>query len=100
MFAKIDENVIVTKGVNNPRKIYMKEKVIGQGSFGTLYQVKHMPLQRYSAMKVIRKTIKDLQHEESLMNEINILRKLDHPNIVKITDFYDLKYENNIVSEY
>ena len=34
------------------------------------------------------------------MNEINILRKLDHPNILKITDFYNLKNEYNIISEY
>ena len=53
MFAKIDENVIVTKGVNNPRKIYMKEKVIGQGSFGTVYLVKHIQLQRYFAIIIV-----------------------------------------------
>ena len=38
-------------------------------------------------MKVIRKKMKDISDEEKLMNEINILRRLDHPNIVKITDF-------------
>ena len=31
---------------------------------------------------------------------INILRKLDHPNILKITDFYNLKNEYNIITEY
>ena len=100
MFVKIDENVIITKGVKNPREIYMREKTLGKGSYGTVFLVKHMQLQRYFAMKVIRKKVKDLQHEETLMNEINILRKLDHPNIVKITDFYNLKYEYNIVTEY
>ena len=34
------------------------------------------------------------------MNEVDILRKLDHPNIVKITDFYSLKTEYNIITEY
>ena len=95
----IDENVIVTKGVKNPREIYIREKALGQGSFGTVYLVKHIQLQRYYAMKVIRKKIKDISDEESLMSEINILRRLDHPNIVKITDFYNLKYEYNIVTE-
>ena len=96
----IDENVIVSKGVKNPREIYIREKALGQGSFGTVYLVKHIQLQRYYAMKVIRKKIKDISDEESLMSEINILRRLDHPNIVKITDFYNLKYEYNIVTEY
>ena len=33
-------------------------------------------------------------------NEINILKRLDHPNILKITDFYNLKNEYNIITEY
>jgi len=34
------------------------------------------------------------------MNEINILRKMDHPNIVKINDFYTTKTEYILVTEY
>ena len=100
MNVLIDENVIVTKGVKNPREIYLREKALGQGSFGIVYLVKHLQLQRYFAMKVIKKKKKDLEDEESLMNEINILKRLDHPNILKITDFYNLKYEYNIITEY
>ena len=52
-------------------------------------------------MKVIKKTSKNKdEEEEELMNEIDILRKLDHPNILKITDFYSLKNEYNIITEY
>ena len=100
MIVSIDPNIIVTKGVTNPREIYLREKALGQGSFGTVYLVKHLQLQRYFAMKVIKKKSKSPTEEESLMNEINILRKLDHPNILKITDFYNLKNEHNIITEY
>jgi calcium-dependent protein kinase len=100
MIVSIDENVIVTKGEVNPREIYFREKTLGQGSFGTVYLVKHIQLQRYFAMKVIKKKAKNHSEEESLMNEINILRKLDHPHILKITDFYNLKNEYNIITEY
>ena len=52
-------------------------------------------------MKVIKKSpSKAKEEEENLMNEVDILRKLDHPNIVKITDFYSLKTEYNIITEY
>ena len=52
-------------------------------------------------MKVIKKSqTKGKEEEENLMNEVDILRKLDHPNIVKITDFYSLKTEYNIITEY
>ena len=100
MIVAIDPNIIVTKGITNPREIYLREKALGQGSFGTVYLVKHLQLQRYYAMKVIKKKSKSPTEEENLMNEINILRKLDHPNILKITDFYNLKNEYNIITEY
>ena len=98
--VSIDENVIVSKGIKNPREVYLREKALGQGSFGTVYLVKHLQLHRYFAMKVIKKQKKNKNEEENLMNEINILRKLDHPNILKITDFYNLKTEYNIITEY
>ena len=79
MVVAIDPNVIVSKGIKNPREIYLREKALGQGSFGTVYLVKHLQLQRYYAMKVIKKKTKTNAEEENLMNEINILRKLDHP---------------------
>ncbi len=34
------------------------------------------------------------------MNEVDIWRKLDHPNIVKIIDFYSLNTEYNIINEW
>ena len=95
MVVSIDPNVIVTKGIKNPREIYLREKALGQGSFGTVYLVKHLQLQRYYAMKVIKKKTKTAAEEESLMNEINILRKLDHPNILKITDLQNIVKKEN-----
>ena len=100
MVVAIDPNIIVTKGVKNPREVYLRQKALGQGSFGTVYLVKHIQLHRYFAMKVIKKQKRNKDEEENLMNEINILRKLDHPNILKITDFYNLKNEYNIITEY
>ena len=100
MVVAIDPNIIVTKGVKNPREVYLRQKALGQGSFGTVYLVKHLQLHRYFAMKVIKKQKRNKDEEENLMNEINILRKLDHPNILKITDFYNLKNEYDIITEY
>ena len=64
MIVAIDPNIIVTKGITNPREIYLREKALGQGSFGTVYLVKHLQLQRYYAMKVIKKKTKSPQEEE------------------------------------
>ena len=96
----IDTNLLVTKGTNNTKNNYKRTKVLGQGSFGTVYLVKHKQLNTYFAMKVIKKTNKSEKEEEVLMNEINILRKMDHPNIVKINDFYTTNTEYILVTEY
>ena len=95
----IDTNLLVTRGTNNIKNNYKKTKVLGQGSFGTVYLVKHKLLNNFFAMKVIKKTNKS-EKDEVLMNEINILRKLDHPNIVKIHDFYTTPSEYILVTEY
>ena len=97
--VSIDTNLLVTRGTNNIKNNYKKTKVLGQGSFGTVYLVKHKLLNNLFAMKVIKKTNKS-EKDEVLMNEINILRKLDHPNIVKINDFYTTPTEYILVTEY
>lgn len=100
LLVAIDNQFLVSKGIQNPRDVYTREKTLGQGSFGTVYLVKHNQLHRYFAMKVIKKVSKKKEEEENLMNEINILKSLDHANILKICDFYSLKNEYDIITEY
>jgi calcium-dependent protein kinase len=39
------------------------------------------------------------EDDKEITNEINILRILDHPNILKIFEFYSSKESNSIVIE-
>jgi calcium-dependent protein kinase len=95
----IDTNLLVSRGTNNIKNNYKRTKILGQGSFGTVYLVKHKLLNNLFAMKVIKKSNKN-EKDDVLMNEINILRKMDHPNIVKIHDFYTTASEYILVTEY
>jgi calcium-dependent protein kinase len=95
----LDTNLLVTRSTNDLKENYKKAKILGQGSFGTVYLVKHKLINGYFAMKVIKKNKND-KDDENIMNEINILRKMDHPNIVKINDFYTTKTEYVLVTEY
>ena len=79
---------------------YKKIKLLGQGSFGKVYLVKHKILKTNFAMKIIPKKINGINKEANLNNEINILRKLDHPNILKINDFYSTKNEYIMITEF
>ena len=51
-------------------------------------------------MKIIRKEDVSKEFVESLLNEIEILKKLDHPNIVKIYEFYQDKLNFYLITEY
>ena len=39
-------------------------------------------------MKIIRKDDVSKEYAQVLVNEIDILKQLDHPNIVKLFEFY------------
>ena len=51
-------------------------------------------------MKIIQKRTKKQAEERQIMNEIKILKSLDHPNIVKILDFYSTSSQYYIVTDY
>ena len=89
---RFDSNMLIQNINQDPLKIYHKEKLLGKGTFGEVYLVKHYITGIIRAMKVIDKKNIELEGEElsdeEILNEINILKKIDHPNIMKIFEFY------------
>lgn len=51
-------------------------------------------------MKIIRKEEMSKEYVESLLNEIDILKQLDHPNIVRIYEFYQDKLNFYLITEF
>jgi calcium-dependent protein kinase len=60
---------------------------IGKGEFGEVRKAIHRKTKITRAVKVIYKQ-HDPKEEEKLINEVNILRSLDHPNIMEVLEFY------------
>ena len=69
-------------------------KELGIGSFGTVYLVSHKKTKAKYALKAIDKTSKENLEEKDIFNrEVEIMYKLNHPNIVKLYGhFEDEKY--------
>lgn len=60
-------------------------KVVGQGAFGKVYQVRRTGTSEIYAMKVMRKDkIMQRNHAEYVKSERDILTKLDNPFVVRI----------------
>jgi hypothetical protein len=66
---------------------FLEEELSGEGGMGRVFQARHEPSGRVSALKVIHSHLADLpQYRARFAREGEILRSLHHPNIVPIVD--------------
>lgn len=92
--------VIVNKSmflIENKRKITEAYDVLspplGSGAYGEVRKAKFKTNGELRAVKIITKASQTKEEQDRLINEVDILRGLDHPNIIRIFEFYqDEKY--------
>ena len=75
-------------------KVYEVLGDLGTGSYGSVKKVRHKQLKEIRAMKII------LKKSENAKNEIEIMRKINHPHIVNIFDIYEDTKKYYIMMEY
>ena len=74
-------------------------KILGLGKMATVYSASsHENPEEKVAIKVVNK-VKINQKVSEVEKEIEVLKKLDHPNIVKYVEFYENEYNIYIVME-
>ena len=74
---------------------------LGKGSFGSVYKVQDIFTEKIYAMKVIQKYYVTYQDgDQSFLKEIEILMKLEHPNIIKIFEYYVDEINYYLIIEY
>jgi calcium-dependent protein kinase len=96
----LTNEVIVSQSKADPSADYKKLNFLGEGSFASVYRVQNRITDSIRAMKIINKNSGvTAQDDQEIFNEINILRTLDHPNILKIFEFYSNKDSYSIVTE-
>ena len=100
MNLSVKQDILVIEEKGNPSKKYKPTKVLGSGSFGCVYEAKNTTFGNKVAMKVIKKDKENELDEQEIRNEINILKQLSHPNIVKIYEFYISENHYYIITEF
>ena len=86
----------------NPIEInYEVLETIGKGGFGEVKKVKHKELDVIRALKIIKKQrYKSMSELKMIKNEIAIMKLVDHPNIVKLFEFFEDDESFYIITEY
>ena len=100
MNIQVNQENLIIQEKGNPSKKYKPTKILGSGSFGSVYEAKNTIFQNTVAMKVIKKDPSNDLDEQEIRNEIDILKKLSHPNIVKIYEFYISNSHYYIITEF
>ena len=97
---KISNQTLIDEQTGDPKLKYKIIKTLGDGSFGVVFCAINIQTGMKIAMKQIEKLKENVIDDLEIKNEINILKKLDHPNIVKIYEFYNTKKNYFLITEY
>ena len=98
MSIPVPQELLVVETKGNPSDKYVKGKRIGSGTFGVVFEAKNIIFNNLVAMKVIPKQV-DMDNLY-IKNEIDILKKLSHPNIVRIFEFYESTNNFYLINEF
>ncbi|CAK9800614.1 Calcium/calmodulin-dependent protein kinase type 1 [Anthophora quadrimaculata] len=104
LFGKKDSNKKIKKDGKNDKSPsvedkYILKELLGTGAFSEvrLAESKEKPGQVYAVKIIDKKALKG--KEDSLENEIRVLRRLTHPNIVQLLETFEDKHKVYLVME-
>ncbi|OMJ81538.1 hypothetical protein SteCoe_17944 [Stentor coeruleus] len=85
----------------NITRDYELGPVLGQGAYGYVRTAVHKLTGQERAIKTVKKEklTRDMQLHSKFFTEIDILRKIDHPNILRLFEFYEDSKGYHLVTE-
>ena len=102
---KVNAKNFIVQRTKNISDVYEKVQFLGQGAFGSVYKV----VRKNSGTREIIRALKEISKEsmnvneenkEEIKNEIEVLKNIDHPNIMKIFEFFEDEKNLYLVNEF
>ena len=85
--VKIGKDTFVGVGTRALKDVFESTKPLGKGGYGKVFQVRNKITGKLYACKKLSKLV--VKNLEKFRREIDILIKMDHPNIIKLYDVYE-----------
>ena len=104
-FDSHSENIkiknLITKVDSQVEENYKILNKLGKGSFGSVFKVYHIHTGLIRAMKIIKKENLAYQDgDQKFLNEIKVLIDCEHPNIIKIYEYFSDDTNYYLITEY
>ena len=105
MDLKVSTKNLIIQRTKNVFDIYDKICFLGKGAFGSVYKVSR----KNSGTRLIIRALKEIskesmnvkpENEEEIRNEIEVLKNIDHPNIMKIFEFFEDEKNIYLINEF
>lgn len=75
--------------------------MLGEGAYGTVYLVENMKTkEKYAAKAFKKKRMVKNDRKNLLKNEISVMRRLDHENILKVYEVHETTDTIFVIIEY
>ncbi|KAG7472503.1 hypothetical protein MATL_G00109470 [Megalops atlanticus] len=84
------------KSTDNIQEVFDFIEVLGSGAFSEVFLVKERKTGKHFALKCVKKSQK---RDNNLENEIAVLRRIKHENVVGLEDFYESRSHYYLVME-
>ena len=102
---KVNARNFIVQRTKNVFDEYDKIKYLGQGAFGSVYKVSRKNSGTREIIRALKEISKESmnvneENEEEIRNEIEVLKNIDHPNIMKIFEFFEDDKNIYLINEF
>ena len=93
----IKKDKFILKRPGSIKEDYILEKELGKGAYGSVYQAKNRITKKQRAIKKIPKD--KIINVDHFLFEVEALKTLDHPNVIKLFEIYENESDVFLVQE-